>query len=201
MTHESKDGQRPSRRTVLQRGAGVAAAGAATALTGPPAAAHPLPSPGSDAPPEAVAGVRIPDSGPARQAVRLARRVSSETLFHHVMRTYVFGALLFDRRGVRYDRELAFVAAVLHDLGLVEEFRTPAERFEVDGADAGAVSWSGWACRPSAWRWCGTRSPCTPAWGSRRASGRRSPWSPSAPDSTSPATAWSGFRPTPWTPY
>ncbi|WP_208886159.1 HD domain-containing protein [Streptomyces sp. PBH53] len=136
MTHASKDGQRPSRRTVLQRGAGVAAAGAATAFTGPPAAAHPLPSPRSETLPAAVAGVRIPDSGPARQAVRLARRVSSETLFHHVMRTYVFGALLFDRRGVRYDRELAFVAAVLHDLGLVEEFRTPAERFEVDGADA-----------------------------------------------------------------
>ncbi|MFD0392518.1 HD domain-containing protein [Streptomyces nogalater] len=38
--------------------------------------------------------------------------------------------------GARYDRELAFVATVLHDLGLVEAFQTPSERFEVDGADA-----------------------------------------------------------------
>ncbi|WP_242587222.1 HD domain-containing protein [Streptomyces sp. MST-110588] len=62
--------------------------------------------------------------------------MSSETLFNHVMRTYLYGCVLFDRRGIHYDRELAFVAAALHDLGLVEAYRTPTERFEVDGADA-----------------------------------------------------------------
>ncbi|UNZ15956.1 HD domain-containing protein [Streptomyces sp. 891-h] len=54
----------------------------------------------------------------------------------HVMRTYLFGCVLFDQRDVRYDRELVFVAAALHDLGLVEAYRSPIERFEVDGADA-----------------------------------------------------------------
>ncbi|MFH9423030.1 HD domain-containing protein [Streptomyces sp. NPDC017529] len=66
----------------------------------------------------------------------MARKVSGVTLFNHVVRTYLYGALLFDRRGVRYDRELAFVAALLHDLGLVAAYQTPDERFEVDGADA-----------------------------------------------------------------
>ncbi|MFE6158359.1 HD domain-containing protein [Streptomyces sp. NPDC056486] len=91
---------------------------------------------GAGALPASVAGVRIPTSELAHETTAFVRRVSSGTLFNHVMRTYVFSALLFDRRGVHYDRELAFVAAALHDLGLVEAYQTPTERFEVDGADA-----------------------------------------------------------------
>ncbi|WP_435245596.1 HD domain-containing protein [Streptomyces sp. NRRL F-5630] len=137
-----------TRRTALERGAGFATVIAASALatTVSPAAAasaDAVPAPQGNAPrsgaanlPAAVAGVRIPDSELARAAAAFARKVSSETLFHHVMRSYVFGSLLFDRRGVRYDRELAFLAAVLHDLGLVPAYRTPEARFEVDGADA-----------------------------------------------------------------
>jgi hypothetical protein len=83
-----------------------------------------------------VAGIRIPDGEVAQRAAALAREASSGTLFHHVMRSYLFGCALFDARGITYDRELAFLAAVLHDLGLVEAYRTPDERFELDGADA-----------------------------------------------------------------
>lgn len=137
-----------TRRTALERGAGVAAIGAASALaaalSSPPAAAAVTGARTPDGSPDAlggtlptaVAGVRIPGTELARAATRFAREVSSGTLFNHVMRTYLYGSLLFDRRGVRYDRELAFVAAVLHDLGLVRAYRTPDERFEVDGADA-----------------------------------------------------------------
>ena len=46
-----------------------------------------------------------------------------------------FGALLGQAKKLRYDEELFFLAAVLHDLGLTAEFRG-AERFEVVGADA-----------------------------------------------------------------
>ncbi len=80
----------------------------------------------------------IPDGPVAREAMRLAREASSETLFNHVMRTYLYGVLLFERPGVRFDREMLFVACMLHDLGLVERYRSPAERFELDGADAAA---------------------------------------------------------------
>ncbi len=38
----------------------------------------------------------------------------------HSLRTYVFGAVLARRDGVTFDAELAFAAAALHDLGLVE---------------------------------------------------------------------------------
>ncbi|MFD7712793.1 HD domain-containing protein [Streptomyces sp. NPDC059786] len=132
-----------SRRSVLRRSTGVAAIGAASLLASPisasPAGAAPLDgasASGGDALPGSVAGIRIPDSALARETVRFARGVSSVTLFNHVMRTYLYSALLFDRRGVRYDCELAFVAAVLHDLGLLEAYQVPAERFEVGGADA-----------------------------------------------------------------
>ncbi|MEU3528176.1 HD domain-containing protein [Streptomyces sp. NPDC038707] len=135
MTEAHTDGRDVTRRTMLRRGAGAAAAGAAAAVAGPPAAAHARPGRAA-ALPAAVAGVRIPDSEVARHTVAFARSVSSPSLFHHVLRSYVFGALVFDRQGTRYDRELGFVAAVLHDLGLVEAFQTPTERFEVDGADA-----------------------------------------------------------------
>ncbi|MES4887377.1 HD domain-containing protein [Streptomyces sp. NPDC096012] len=135
-----------TRRTALERGAGVAAIGAASALaaawSGPSAAAvtGARPEDSSGAPgttlPAVVAGVRIPGSELARSAAAFARKASSEALFNHVMRSYLYGSLLFDRRGIRYDRELAFVATVLHDLGLVKAYQTPDERFEVDGADA-----------------------------------------------------------------
>ncbi|MDN3263075.1 HD domain-containing protein [Streptomyces sp. CSDS2] len=136
MTEAHTDAHDVTRRTVLQRGAGAAAAGAVTAFAGPPAAAHARPAPAGETLPATVAGVRVPDSEVARHTVAFAREVSSPSLFNHVLRSYVFGALVLDRQGARYDRELAFVAAVLHDLGLVEAFQTPAERFEVDGADA-----------------------------------------------------------------
>ncbi|MGM1064422.1 HD domain-containing protein [Saccharothrix sp. Mg75] len=83
-----------------------------------------------------LTGLRLPDTLLALQAMRFARDESSETLFNHVMRSYHFGALLLDRAGVRYDRELLFIGSVLHDIGLVERFTSPAERFELDGADA-----------------------------------------------------------------
>ncbi|MFB7596392.1 HD domain-containing protein [Streptomyces sp. NPDC056160] len=140
-----------TRRAALGRGVGagfgLAAIGVtsalATAVSAPSAAAASRASAGGDGTPwtaellpRTVAGISIPRSEVAQKAATFARRASSETLFNHVMRTYLYGCVLFDRRGVRYDRELAFVAAVLHDLGLVEAYQSPAERFEVDGADA-----------------------------------------------------------------
>ncbi|MDT0614354.1 HD domain-containing protein [Streptomyces lancefieldiae] len=140
MSERANEAKSISRRTALERGAGVAAIGAASAVaaawSSPPAHATVSSKAQGTTLPTVVAGVRIPDSELARSATAFARKVSSEPLFNHVMRTYVYGSLLFDRRGVRYDRELAFTAAVLHDLGLVKAYQSPDERFEVDGADA-----------------------------------------------------------------
>jgi hypothetical protein len=85
--------------------------------------------------PGEVAGVRIPDSKLATEATELVRAVSSDALFNHVIRTYVFGEL-FGRAGrLQYDSEALYLAAVMHDLGLTQKFQA-GERFEVDGADA-----------------------------------------------------------------
>ncbi|HMJ16716.1 MAG TPA: HD domain-containing protein [Polyangiaceae bacterium] len=86
--------------------------------------------------PKRVANIRIPDTRLARAAADLALSVSPVNLYNHCMRTYLFAALVYKARRVRFDEELTFVAAALHDLGLVEAFMTPNERFEVDGADA-----------------------------------------------------------------
>jgi hypothetical protein len=85
--------------------------------------------------PREVAGVRLPDSALAHKAVNLAFRVSPDVVRTDVVRTFVFGSLVGKAQGLRYDEELFFLGAVLHDLGLTVEFRS-AERFEVAGADA-----------------------------------------------------------------
>lgn len=83
-----------------------------------------------------IAGVAIPDSVLAREATDLIRTAESDLLFHHSQRVFVFGALQGERQGLRYDPELLYIAAMFHDLGLVEGHRSQSERFEVDGANA-----------------------------------------------------------------
>ena len=83
-----------------------------------------------------IAGVPIPDSALALEATELIRDVEPDLLFHHSMRAYVFGALEGERRGLLYDRELLYIGALFHDIGLVEGRRSDHDRFEVDGAHA-----------------------------------------------------------------
>lgn len=85
--------------------------------------------------PRTVAGIAIPDSGVARDAVALAREVSSPMLFNHVMRSFVFGKLVGARETVVVDDEVVFLSTTLHDLGLTGHAAGP-RRFEIEGADA-----------------------------------------------------------------
>lgn len=82
-----------------------------------------------------IAEIKIPDSGIVRQAEELARSVSNDTLFNHVMRCYWFGELFAQREGKQVDSELMFLSAVLHDLGLTDH-APGAHRFEIEGAGA-----------------------------------------------------------------
>jgi hypothetical protein len=61
--------------------------------------------------------------------------VSPTFLCHHCIRTFLFSDLLGQRDGLKCDRELLYLGAVMHDLGLTERF-DGEQRFEVDGADA-----------------------------------------------------------------
>jgi len=54
------------------------------------------------------------------------------------MRTYSFGALLLGAQGRSFDPDVAFAAAMLHDMGLVDPNISADQRFEIDGAEAAA---------------------------------------------------------------
>lgn len=82
-----------------------------------------------------VAGIRVPDTAPAREATELVRDTTSELVFHHSRRVYWFGALQGRNLDLGYDPELLYIGAMFHDLGLGERFRTSGRRFEVDSAD------------------------------------------------------------------
>jgi len=86
--------------------------------------------------PAEVAGVRLPQSDLALAAATFARQSCPDFLFNHCMRTYTFGVLLLQRRRLAFDADTAFVAAALHDLGLLPPFESARGSFEIDGADA-----------------------------------------------------------------
>jgi hypothetical protein len=87
--------------------------------------------------PSEIVGVRVPDSALAQKVTALVREASPEPLFNHCARTYVFGSKLGEARKLKFDPELLFLAAIMHDLGLTEKYMADA-RFEIDGADAAA---------------------------------------------------------------
>jgi len=78
----------------------------------------------------------IPDSVLAKEATAILREHSTELLFNHSVRVYLFAAEQGRQQGLRFDAELLYVAAAFHDLGLIKKFSSPNERFEVDGANA-----------------------------------------------------------------
>jgi hypothetical protein len=85
---------------------------------------------------ESIAGIAIPDSQMADEITAFIHDAESPVLYHHSRRTYLFGMLHGQRLGIKADPELLYVAAMFHDLGLVEGHRNLTQRFEVDGADA-----------------------------------------------------------------
>src|SRR5688572_9427473 len=83
-----------------------------------------------------IAGVPIPDSSLARAATEFVQDVSTQLLFDHSRRVYLWASLQGEKLGLDYDPELLYVGALFHDIGLVEGHRSEHERFEIDGANA-----------------------------------------------------------------
>lgn len=86
--------------------------------------------------PDAIAGIRVPDSKLAHEIAELVRDTESPLLFHHSSRVFYWGTLTGVRRGVTFDAELLYAGAMFHDMGLTHRHSSPGERFEVDGANA-----------------------------------------------------------------
>ena len=81
-------------------------------------------------------GIAVPDSKLAREATELVRDTETSLLFNHSSRVYFWGALAGKRRRAIYDKELLYVGAMFHDMGLTKQYGSADERFEVDGANA-----------------------------------------------------------------
>jgi hypothetical protein len=86
----------------------------------------------------------IPDSTTAKEAEELCREASSPMLANHCLRTYAWGMILGEKDGLRPDPELLYVASMLHDLALTDEFRDYAP-MPCFAARAGimATEWAG----------------------------------------------------------
>ncbi|MCQ1855964.1 HD domain-containing protein [Neorhizobium galegae] len=81
-------------------------------------------------------GMKIPDSKLARDVTQFIRDTESELLFLHSSRVFLWGALMGERTGLKFDPELLYVAAMFHDIGLTSHYHESQRRFEVDGAFA-----------------------------------------------------------------
>ena len=82
-----------------------------------------------------IGGIIAPDSDLARKTAALAEQAHSKVLLNHVHRTWWFAEFIGRKREMKYDRELVYIASLLHDLGLSPSHAAD-KRFEVDGADA-----------------------------------------------------------------
>ncbi|UVF22624.1 HD domain-containing protein (plasmid) [Microvirga terrae] len=85
---------------------------------------------------DGISGIRIPDSPLARDAAKLIRDTEGDLLFQHSTRVYYWAALAGKRKGLDFDPELLYVAAMFHDFGLTAGYGESHSRFEVDGANA-----------------------------------------------------------------
>ena len=88
----------------------------------------------SESLPVTVAGVRLPDSRIARLATEFGQSAYPPYLFNHATRTFLFGALVGRALGQDLDEEILYLACILHDLGLAEQFQGELP-FEIQGAE------------------------------------------------------------------
>jgi hypothetical protein len=75
-----------------------------------------------------------PDSALARRVEEVVGEAEPAFLANHSYRSHFWAVALAERDRVRFDAELLYVAALLHDIGLVARFDT-GKCFEEDGAD------------------------------------------------------------------
>jgi hypothetical protein len=84
---------------------------------------------------ESISGVSMPDTALAREIKEFIRDTETELLFNHSSRVYYFAAIAGKQRRLEFDSELLYAGAMFHDIGLMPSHSSPADRFEVDGAN------------------------------------------------------------------
>ncbi|KAH8886595.1 hypothetical protein GQ53DRAFT_784867 [Thozetella sp. PMI_491] len=102
---------------------------------------HVLPKDINRKPTQVIGGVTVIDTPLVRAAQAFAQQVSDAFLYNHIMRTWLFGALVMNHNTTlkqTVDLEVHAIGSMLHDLGLVlnASWITKDRRFEVDSAAA-----------------------------------------------------------------
>ena len=85
---------------------------------------------------ETIAGVAIPDGTLAVEATEFVRDASTQLLFDHSRRGFLWASLQAEQLSLDYDAELLYVGAMFHEVGLLEGQGSAHERFVIDGANA-----------------------------------------------------------------
>ncbi len=80
-----------------------------------------------------MASYAAPDSALAKEAHQYVKPLYSEAFFNHCHRTYAFATAFAEHHRRRFDRELLYVACMLHDLGFTK-IAPDDDRFELTGA-------------------------------------------------------------------
>jgi hypothetical protein len=88
----------------------------------------------------------VPDTAAATAALEVSREFHTPAFQNHCVRSYLWSAALGTVDGTPFDAELLYVAAMLHDLGLVEPLDSHTVEFEHAGGSIGWVfaAGAGW---------------------------------------------------------
>jgi hypothetical protein len=88
----------------------------------------------------------VPETAASAAALEVASAYQSPALLNHSLRAYVWAAARGMTRGIGFDPELLYVAALFHDLGLVPAFDSYAVSFEEAGGHVARVfaAGAGW---------------------------------------------------------
>jgi HD domain len=82
--------------------------------------------------------IDLPRTSACQGALDAATHFYSPSLLHHCIRSYIWAAAYAADHDMGHDAELLYVAALLHDLGLVAEFDSHTVAFEDVG---GHLAW------------------------------------------------------------
>ncbi len=86
-----------------------------------------------------VDALLTPPTAVAARALEVVRAWSTPALVNHCLRSWAWASVIADSDGLSPDRELLFVAAMLHDLGVTPSFDAHAVPFEDAGGAVGSV--------------------------------------------------------------
>ncbi|WUH89419.1 HD domain-containing protein [Streptomyces sp. NBC_00433] len=88
----------------------------------------------------------VPHSAASAAALEVATAYHSPALLNHSLRAYVWAAARGTAEGIAFDPELLYVAALLHDIGLVPAFDSHTVPFEEAGGHVARVfaAGAGW---------------------------------------------------------